>query len=209
MTHTAESLRAFEADVAAAFNAGRIRAPVHLDGGNEAPLLEYFAARWHPGDWTCGSWRMHYKCLLAGVPPEILMTDILAGRSITLTYPEHRIVSSAIVGGILPIALGLALGIKRAGGAERVHCFLGDMTAMTGAFAECRRYALGHDLPVNWIVEDNGKSVLTDTQEVWGSTTFSTGEDGRGVCVKEETVFRYGYELSWPHSGTGVRVIFF
>ncbi len=42
INHTVESLRAFEADIANEFNAGRIRAPIHLSGGNEQQLIDIF-----------------------------------------------------------------------------------------------------------------------------------------------------------------------
>jgi pyruvate dehydrogenase E1 component alpha subunit len=125
------------------------------------------------------------------------MKDICDGHSITLTYPEQRIVSSAIVGGIIPIALGVALNIKRRGGSETVWAFIGDMTARTGVSIECHQYAMGHDLPMRIIVEDNCKSVGTVTPEAWG--------------MKESKVNKfelYQYKLPHPHSGAGKWVEF-
>ncbi len=194
---TAEELIAFEADIASEFNAGRIRAPIHLTGNNEIQLIEIFRDI-GVDDWVTGSWRMHYHCLLKGVPPDRLKADILAGKSIALCYPEYRIFSSAIVGGSLPIALGIALGIKMRGGPERVWCFLGDMTASTGGAHECSQYANGFSLPIQFIVEDNGLSVCTSTPDVWG---FSPGIDQ----VADE---RYSYKIPWPHAGAGRRVQF-
>lgn len=195
---TTVELIAFERDIADLFNRSEIRSPVHLSGGNEAQLIDYFVRNFNAdrGDWVCGSWRMHYHALLAGVPPAEVRAQILAGRSITLTFPAHRVISSAIVGGILPIALGIALGIRRRGSDAQVHCFVGDMTATTGAYAEATRYARGHDLPITFIVEDNGISVLTDTREVWGTSPFLGLEE------------RYFYKNSFPHAGAGVRVDF-
>jgi hypothetical protein len=193
----AEELIAFEADIAAEFNAARIRAPVHLSGGNEEQLIEIFK-NIALEDWVFTTWRSHYHCLLKGVPPAQLKADIMAGRSITLNYPEHRIVSSAIVGGILPIALGVALAIKRNGGKNKVFVFVGDMTERTGTFHECLNYAIGHLLPIRFITEDNGLSVCTTTQDVWGGPqTYVRG-------LKDQ----YSYKLPWPHSGAGVRVQF-
>jgi len=202
---TADEMRAFEQDIADAFNRGEIRAPVHLAGNNEADLIEVFESV-QPNDWVATQWRSHYHCLLKGVPPAQLKADIIAGRSITLTYPEHRIISSAIVGGILPIALGIAWSIKRAGGEEAVWAFLGDMTALGGMFAECHRYAGRNDLPIRFVVEDNGISVCTDTQAAWGErSTYSKPHGRRGGNGEE---IRYGYKLPWPHAGAGKRVQF-
>jgi TPP-dependent pyruvate/acetoin dehydrogenase alpha subunit len=200
--HTVESLKAFEQEVAEAFNAGKIRAPIHLSGGNEESLLEIFEDI-RDEDWCCTNWRSHYHCLLKGVPRETLMADILAGKSITLNYPEHRVISSAIVGGVIPIALGIAWAIQNTGRFglseyhyERVFVFVGDMTARGGMFHECVQYANGHGLPIKFVVEDNGISVCTPTAETWGS-------DNLGAKVHN-----YSYKLPYPHSGAGHRVQF-
>lgn len=191
---TRDDMIAFEEGIAAEFNAGQIPHPVHLESGNEDGLLRAFREI-KPTDWVCGGWRMHLKCLLHGVPPDTLRAAIRGGQSIALNFPEHRIVSSAIVGGILPIAVGLALAIKRAGGSEWVHCFLGDMTERTGIHHECREYAANQRLPLRWIIEDNGLSVCSDTKAVWGEPS----------CRSE---IRYEYSSKWPHAGAGQRVQF-
>lgn len=201
-----DELIAFEADVAASFNAGKIRAPVHLSGGNEDELIEIFK-QVGPDDWILTTWRSHYHALLRGVPAHRIMADILAGHSITLCYPEYRLLSSAIVGGILPIATGIAWAIKRRGGKERVWAFMGDMAASTGVAAETRQYAWGHRLPITWVVEDNGLSVVTPTGKTWSDTP----DDGIPSHMREEWPTRtrsHAYKLKWPHSGAGKRVNF-
>ena len=188
-------LIAFETDIADLFNKGDIRSPVHLSGGNEEQLIAYFEENFKEGDWIATAWRSHYHCLLAGVPPEKLKKAILAGRSITLCFPEHQVISSAIVGGILPIATGIALCIKRSEDPvlSKVHCFVGDMTARTGAFWENIQYAHGHNLPIRYIIEDNRKSVGTPTAEVWG----------RDLIPRNDHVTYYQYDLKYPHAGAG------
>lgn len=210
--HTPKTLRRFEQSVAEAFNAGKIRAPVHLDGGNEEPLIEIFREV-REQDWVCGSWRMHYKALLKGVPTDQLMADILAGKSIALCYPEYRVISSAIVGGVIPIALGIAWAIKRSCGdglmerGPRVWVFCGDMTARTGIYYECVQYANGYGLPIRFVTEDNGKSVCTPTKMAWGIEDYARIVDASGwsTSMKEQ---RYAYELPWPHAGAGKRIQF-
>ena len=196
----AADLIAFEQEIARCFNRGEIRAPVHLYGDEAAEPLTAIFAGIARRDWVFCSWRSHFQCLLHGVPPERLMADILMGRSIALCYPEHRILSSAIVAGHLPIALGVAAAIRREGRAERVHAFMGDMAARSGAARECVDYAATHGLPIHWIVEDNGLSVCTPTESVWGARRPDIcGYDG-------VTYFRY--RSQWPHSGAGKRVEF-
>jgi len=198
---TAEQLAAFETEIADLFNAAKIRAPVHLYSNNEAQMIALFKDV-RPEDWVCCSWRSHYQCLLKGVPPEQVRAEILAGRSISLCFPEYRVISSAIVGGIVPIAVGLALGIKRRGETARVHCFMGDMTSETGIAYESVKYATNHQLPIRFILEDNAKSVCTDTREAWGQVELTYQRQ------KHPLVEYYAYQTKYPHAGAGVRVQF-
>lgn len=196
-----DDLIAFEEDIAAEFNASKIRAPIHLYYGNEEQMIRIFKDV-RSQDWVLCSWRSHYQCLLKGVPREELKAEIMAGRSISLCFPKHRILSSAIVTGVLPIAVGLGLAIKRSGRDERVFCFMGEMTSETGSAHECIKYTRNHDLPVRWIIEDNGKSVCTDTREVW-NTTRLTYEDSN-----DPNITYYKYQTKYPHAGAGQRVQF-
>jgi len=198
---TAEELISFETEIAEVFNAGKIRAPVHLYSGNEAQMIDIFREV-KPEDWVMCSWRSHYQCLLKGVPRDQVKAEILAGRSISLCFPEYRVVSSAIVGGIIPIAVGVALGLKRQGSVARVHCFMGEMTAETGMAHECIKYSVNHRLPIRFIVEDNGKSVCTDTRETWNQPVL-TWESARHPMV-----VYYQYQTKYPHAGAGKRVQF-
>ena len=108
---TKEQLIAFETEICGLFNQGLIKAPIHLYHGNEDKMIEIFE-NVKSEDWVFCSWRSHYQCLLKGVDPEIMKQDILAGKSIALSYPSHHIYSSAIVTGSIPISVGVALDIK-------------------------------------------------------------------------------------------------
>ena len=178
------------------FEAGDIRAPLHLAGGNERALISYFDEHVKPGDWVLCSWRSHYHCLLKGVPECEVEEAIVGGHSIALCFPVYRCLSSAIVGGTCPIACGLGLAIKQRGSNERVHVFVGDMTATTGIYHECVKYCTGHQLPVRFVIEDNGMSVCTPTRDVWGVPK----------AMPDET--RYFYRLTRPHVGIGKFVQF-
>jgi pyruvate dehydrogenase E1 component alpha subunit len=154
-------------------------------------------------DWVMCSWRSHYQCLLKGVPANRLKSDILAGRSISLCYQEYRVVSSAIVTGILPIAVGIAMDIKRKGALNKVFCFMGDMTSETGIAHECIKYSRNFELPIHFIVEDNSKSVCTNTRKTWGCEKLSYEEHS------DEFVTYYKYDSSkYPHAGSGIRIQF-
>lgn len=193
---TKDELIAFEDEVARRFENGEIRAPIHLSGNNEDQLIEIFKSI-APTDWIFSNWRSHYHALLHGVHPDVLMKAILDGKSMYLNFPIRKFYAGSIVAGMIPIALGMAAAVKRQGWGDRVWCFVGDMAAMTGIFHEAQSYAWGHELPITFVVEDNGLSTNTDTKAAWGN---------HGDWV----VNRVGYEYTrnHPHVGTGKRVSF-
>jgi TPP-dependent pyruvate/acetoin dehydrogenase alpha subunit len=186
----------FEKKIADHWEAGRIRGPIHLSGGNEEQLIEIFK-RVKNTDWVFSTWRSHYHALLKGLPSEWLEQEILEGRSITIVNKEEKFYSSAIVGGIIPIAVGVAMANKRKGINDTVWCFIGDMTFETGTFLENYKYARNFDLPIKFVVEDNGVSTNTPTIDAWNKKS--------GI---PDDVIWYQYKKEWPHYGTGKWVIF-
>tara|TARA_R110000851_G_scaffold26881_2_gene75803 strand:+ start:1474 stop:2085 length:612 start_codon:yes stop_codon:yes gene_type:complete len=202
--YTAEELIEFENEIADCFNDAQIKAPVHLYNKNEEQIIKIFEKHnIGPDDWVMCSWRSHYQCLLKGVPKDVLKEAILKGRSISLCFKEYKVLSSGIVTGVVPIAVGIALDIKRKKAKGRVFCFMGDMTSETGVAHECIKYSRNHKLPIHFVVEDNGKSVCTDTRKTW-NTDVLTYEG-----VEDEYVTYYKYELDkYPHAGAGTRVQF-
>jgi TPP-dependent pyruvate/acetoin dehydrogenase alpha subunit len=197
---TKQELIDFETEIADVFNSGEIKAPIHLYNGNENDLISIFEMI-KDDDWVFCSWRSHYQCLMKGVPPSLLKKDIKEGKSITLCYPEYKIYSSAIVTGIIPIATGLALDLKRKKSESKVWCFVGDMTSETGTFFENWKYSVNFDLPITFIIEDNNKSVCTDTRKTWNcEKLFFEGEKNK--------IIYYKYESIYPHAGAGKRIQF-
>ena len=162
-----EELIHFENKIVESWDAGKIRGPVHLSGGNEKPLIEIFK-RISENDWVFSTWRSHYHALLKGVSPNWLENEILEGRSITIVNKDKKFYSSAIVGGIIPVAVGAAMSNKLKDIDETVWCFIGDMTFETGTFMENYKYAKNFNLPIKFIVEDNKVSTNTPTIETWG-----------------------------------------
>src|SRR3990167_8771486 len=159
---TKQELIDFERDIANEFEAGHIKAPIHLHGGNEEALIEIFKDI-TPESYCFSTHRSHYHALLKGVPPELVKSEILAGHSISLQFPEYHFFTSAIVGGIIPIALGVAMS------GQTSWVFVGDMAAATGIAYECRRYAGHNAIPLHFVREENGYSVDTPLEVFkWG-----------------------------------------
>ena len=191
-----EELIQFEDEIGELYLEGQIKSPVHLSKGNEDQLIEIFKMV-KPDDWVFSTHRSHIPALLKGIDPGWLKAEILANRSIHINNAEHKFFTSAIVGGICPIALGVALAIKRKGEIRQVWCIVGDMAAETGIFHECTKYAARNDLPITFVVEDNSYSVNSPTQEVWGNRN-----------QHDTKIIRFSYERGYPHHGVGKWVNF-
>ena len=191
----------FEDSIAKLFNEAKIKAPIHLYSGNEKFLINFFK-KIKKNDWVMCSWRSHYQCLLKGVPPKKIKNEIIDGKSISLCFLDYKVYSSAIVGGSLPIAVGLAMSLKRKKSKNKIYCFIGDMTSETGIAHECIKYSRNKNLPIHFIVEDNRKSVCTDTRKAWSEKKL-TYEN-----VSDKFVTYYKYKLKYPHAGAGQRVQF-
>tara|TARA_R110001632_G_scaffold3543_2_gene15736 strand:- start:1480 stop:2121 length:642 start_codon:yes stop_codon:yes gene_type:complete len=194
---TSQDLIDFEDDIISHWENGEISGPIHLSNGNEKQLIEVFK-KISPTDWVFSTWRSHYHALLHGVEKSTLKEKILAGKSITIVDKKSNFYSSAIVTGTLPIALGVAKSLKLKGSDEKVWVFVGDMAFESGIFYEVHKYARNYDLPLHFIVEDNGVSTNTPTLDTWGGIQREIPSD----------VIYYKYESKYPHYGTGKWVVF-
>ena len=228
-----EDLIAFEQWCVDAYHDRKIKSPVHLSGGNEDQLIEIFKDV-KTQDWVFTTYRSHYHALLKGVDPAWLKQWILENKSIHVMNKEHRIVSSAIVGGTLSQAVGCAMAIyekdqnhdyedssfdgedeKLVNHVPHVWVFCGDMTASLGVFEDCRRYSCYNDLPITFVVEDNGLSTDTPTKEAWGfkKELFPYPDVPEGaelILVKfpDSKIIAHRYKRVFPHYGTGKRINF-
>ena len=193
---TTQSLIDFENLIVKHWEDAKIRGPIHLSNGNEEQLIEIFK-RINTTDWVFSNWRSHYHCLLKGIDSNWIEQEILQGKSITLCKMDDKFYSSAIVTATLPIALGAALSIKQSGTDDKVWVFVGDMSFETGAFYEVHKYARNFNLPLYFVVEDNGVSTYTPTEVTWN--------------VKRDIpndVIHYTYKSKYPHYGSGKWIAF-
>ena len=196
---TKEDLVNFEKEIADIFATGVIRAPVHLRAGREKKLIEIFKEnKIGPDDYVFGYWDSHELALLKGVPRETLKQAIKEGKSISLCFPEYKVLCSGIAGSLMGTAVGVAWALKRQNKKGKVYIFCGDMSAETGIFHESVKYAVNFDLPVKFIVCDNDLSVMTKTKEVWGCS------DPWFKNTKfEKKIIYFKYTNGYPHSGLG------
>jgi pyruvate dehydrogenase E1 component alpha subunit len=188
-----EDLISFEKEISEDFLQKKIKVPIHLSGGNEDILIDIFK-NIKKEDWTFFSHRNHYHALLKGFQRHELKDYIINGEcgSMLLYNRKLKIFSSGIVGGILPLAIGTAIGIKKSGGNNKVWVFVGDMASEMGIFHECSKYATRNNLPIIFVIEDNGMSVDSPTQKVWGEE------------INSPKIIKYKYNRIWNHVGPGL-----
>jgi len=228
MKYTKEKLMEFEDWVMNEFNEGNLKSPVHLSRGDEDELIKIFEDI-KPNDWVFSNYRSHYHALLKGIDPDWLKQWIKDNKSIHVMNKEHKFFTSAIVGGCLPIALGVAQAIKlKQDNLEKdtkealesmegkdwvvdgdvvvepinqptVWVFVGDMTGHTGMFWECIKYAKFHELPIKFVIADNGLSTDTPTHETWGVKNDSYYHIMKGYF---DNLIYYTYDRVLPHYGT-------
>ena len=188
----------FEDSLVKLWESGYIKAPVHFSGGNEDQLIEIFKII-TPSDWVLSTWRNHYHYLLHTGREGFLYDKIIdEHNSMNIVDIEHKFISSGIVSGLSNIAVGLAYAIKMKGSEGHVYCFLGDGGCDEGWFFEAYRYAMGQDLPVTFVIEDNDRAVETTVKERWGK--YDTFMEALSDCPK---IKYYKYTPKYPHVGTG------
>jgi TPP-dependent pyruvate/acetoin dehydrogenase alpha subunit len=207
---TKEELIAFSTKVAQLWEAKEFRVPVHLAGGNEDQLIEIFKEV-EENDYIFSSHRNMYHALLAGVPANDLLDSYkkdpqgrLGANGGCMCIMDHgrKFYASAIVGGNVAPAVGVAWALKDQQQSNHVWCFVGDGATDTGHFWEGLNYAESWDLPITFIVENNNRSVETTIEERWGSYGLILDED------QYTKVRIYYYENTYPHIGNGVFIHF-
>lgn len=194
---SANYLIEFENNIKDLYNKSKIPHPIHLSGNNEVQLIEIFRYI-SESDYVFSTWRSHYHALLHGLDPSKIKKLIIKGKSMSLCDSSKNFYASSIVGGCIPIAVGTAMALKKKNIKKKVWCFVGDMSFETGIFYENHKYATNLNLPITFIIEDNGLSTNTPTKDAWGKANKKIPNN----------VIYYKYKRTTPHHGTGSWVLF-
>jgi pyruvate dehydrogenase E1 component alpha subunit len=157
-------IRRFEEKCAELFSAGLIRGFLHLYIGEEAVAVGAMQAI-APDDAVVATYREHGHALARGIPPRALMAEMFGkqegccrghGGSMHIFDAVARFYGgNAIVGGGLPVAVGLALADRILNRARVTACFFGDGAVAEGEFHESMNLAALWKLPVVFICENN------------------------------------------------------
>jgi len=158
------------------------------------------------------SHRNHYHLLLSGVYGDNILQEILGenkalckgrARSMGLISYDKHCFSSAIVGGCCAIAVGVAWVLKESKSDRKVWCFCGDGVVDGGHFWEALQYAIGFDLPVTFVVENNQRATCTDLSRLGGYMPLPSQ-----LHSWPKQLRFYAYKPNYPHVGTGKYVQF-
>ena len=157
-------IRRFEAKCAELYSAMKIRGFLHLYDGEEAVAVGVLQAL-TPEDAIVATYREHGHALIRGVSPGAIMAEMYGkqegcsrgrGGSMHLFDDRTRFYGgNAIVGGGLPLAVGLALADKMQGKARVSCCFFGDGAVAEGEFHESMNLAALWKVPVLFVCENN------------------------------------------------------
>jgi pyruvate dehydrogenase E1 component alpha subunit len=157
-------IRRFEEKSAELYTQQKIRGFLHLYIGEEAVATGVMNAL-EPDDGVVATYREHGHALVKGVPAEKVMAELFGkidgcsrGRGGSMHLFDKSVGfygGYAIVGGGLPLAVGIALADKRLGRKRVTVCFFGDGAVAEGEFHESMNLAQLWELPVLFVCENN------------------------------------------------------
>lgn len=157
-------IRRFEEKCAELYSSGQIRGFLHLYIGEEAVAVGVMQSL-TPEDAIVSTYREHGHALVRGIPAGAIMAEMFGkangcsrgrGGSMHLFDASRRFYGgSAIVGGHLPLAVGLALADKMQNRDRVTVCFFGDGAVAEGEFHESLNLAALWKLPVLFLCENN------------------------------------------------------
>jgi pyruvate dehydrogenase E1 component alpha subunit len=183
-------IRRFEEECAKQYAASKIRGFLHLYVGEEAVAVGAMQAM-RPEDWIVGTYREHGQALARGVSMNAVMAEMYGkvegcsrgrGGSMHLFDASTRFCGgNAIVGGAIPIAVGLALADQMQHRRAITACFFGDGAAAEGIFAESLNLAALWQVPVLFLLENNQYAMGTALRYSHANTDLSVKMGSFGV----------------------------
>ena len=157
-------IREFEDECYRQYMKGNIKGFLHVYTGEEAIAVGALSVL-EPKDYVVTHYRDHGQALARGMEPKVVMAELFGkatgcsggkGGSMHLFDVSLRFMGGyAIVGGQLPIAVGLALSLSYQSEDSLVLCFLGDGALNEGTFHESMNLASVWKLPMIFFCENN------------------------------------------------------
>lgn len=183
-------IRCFEDRCAELYSAGKIRGFLHLYNGEEAIAVGVMQSLW-PIDAIVGTYREHGHAIARGIGLQAIMAELFGkeagcsrgrGGSMHIFDAETRFYGgNAIVGGCLPLAVGLALAEKLQGRDGIAVCFFGEGAVAEGEFHESMNLAALWSLPVLFVCENNLYAMGTALSRSQSETDLIAKLSGYGM----------------------------
>lgn len=177
--------RMLEEEVVELFKQGLIPGLAHPYIGQEAVAAGVCAALGE-GDLVVSNHRGHGHSVAKGIPERAILSELMgkdAGMCLGLGGSMHStdlqagvIFSTAIVGGGIPLAVGVALALQMDRKANCVACFFGDGATNTGAFHEALNLAAVWRLPVVFVCENNRYAVSVPVSKSTSASIVQRGQ---------------------------------
>ncbi|MEM3613345.1 MAG: thiamine pyrophosphate-dependent dehydrogenase E1 component subunit alpha [Candidatus Bathyarchaeia archaeon] len=194
-------MRKFEERVERLFFEGQLIGPCHLYLGQEAVAAGIVKAL-DDEDFIISTYRGHGHAIARGVPFEALMAELfgrrtgtckgLGGSMHSATSVEHNILlASAIVGGGIPIAVGVGLALQYRKRKQIVTVFFGDGAVNTGAFHEALNLAAVWKLPVLFVCENNFYAFSVPHKKSFAGESIAA----RASCYGMKAYLVYGNDV--------------
>ena len=195
LLHEMKRIRRFEEKCAELYSGGKIRGFLHLYIGEEAVAVGAMQAL-QPDDAVVATYREHGHALARGIPMDHLMAEMYGkregcshgrGGSMHVFDAQTRFYGgNAIVGGGLPIAVGLALADKMRKRQQVTACFFGDGAVAEGEFHESLNLAALWKLPVLFVCENNLYAMGTRIERAQSQTDLAA--KARAYLLPAESV---------------------
>ena len=193
LLHGMLRIRRFEERAAELYSLAKIRGFLHLYVGEEAVAVGAMKA-FTPDDAIVATYREHGQALARGLPPGSLMAEMFGkangcsrgrGGSMHFFDVSRRFYGGyAIVGGGLPIAVGLALADKLQGRKRVTGCFFGDGAVAEGEFHESLNLAALWQLPVLFLCENNLYAMGTPIEQELARTDIRLRAESYGMAAE-------------------------
>ncbi|MFC4907072.1 pyruvate dehydrogenase (acetyl-transferring) E1 component subunit alpha [Actinomadura gamaensis] len=185
-------IRRFEERCVELYSAAEIRGFMHLGIGEEAVAVGVTAVL-TSDDAVVSTYREHAHALARGIPATAIMAEMFGratgcsrgrGGSMHLFDASARFYGgNAIVGGGLPVAVGLALADRMRGLARVTACFFGDGAVAEGEFHECLNLAALWHLPVLFVCENNRYAMGTALEREHAQTDLALRAASYGLAA--------------------------
>lgn len=187
-------IRRFEEKAAEYYGKGMIRGFLHLYNGEEA--IAAGVLKWRKGeDRVISTYREHGHAIASGIEPRRIMAELFGkkegcsggrGGSMHLFDASRNFFGgNAIVGGHLPIAVGMAFADKLQKKDQITFCFLGEGAVAEGIFHESMNLGSLLSAPVLFIVENNLYAMGTHISKTMADQDFSIKAKSYGIGYHE------------------------